>query len=316
MGKKAKDEGAGEPAAESTAMVPSTGLGMGGLGEFSQQSLLEITQPSDAAAKGSATGDEIRDAMGNVRPQLENVKVKGHGANLYQFADESTVAGKEGLVGIIVAFTRHNSWFDTEFGSTEKGEMPPCFSNDGNTVASNAEKPQAPACTGCERNRDARDRAARDRAFTRAKEADTPEAGRLEVCSNYISLAVALPGREVPVRIRLTQSTFKRWAAYVQAIGTVHGRFLPHEVVTHLRLENVEGPSGEYSVGTFEFKGALPEEMRETFRKQRENYKALLQRAAEADEQDTPASSDGAAAMAAAAEAEAAGPNGAKRAAL
>ena len=76
------------------ALVPSTGLDMGGLGEFTQESLLDIAETSDETAKGSATGEEIRDAMGNVRPQLERVQVKGHGANLFQFADGSGVNGK------------------------------------------------------------------------------------------------------------------------------------------------------------------------------------------------------------------------------
>ena len=286
MGKKKDDE--------TKALVSSEGLGMGGLGEFTEDSLLQVTQPSNEATKGSATGEEIRDAMGNVRPQMENVRVKGHGANLFQFEDGAGVAGKDGLVGVIVAFTRHNSWFDTEFGETEKGEMPPCFSNDGTTVATNAEKPQATSCTSCPRNRDAKSRDARDQAFQAAKDS------RLEVCSNYISLAVSLPGREVPVRIRFTQSAFKPWARYVQSLGDVQGRFLPHEVATRLFLDNVSEKGFESSVVRFKFEGALPEAMREDFRKQRANYKALLQRTAEADDQEAPASTEAADAMAAA----------------
>lgn len=293
MGKAKKD---GEK-----ALVSSEGLGMGGLGEFTEDSLLQLVQTGDEVTKGTATGENIRDGMGNRRPEMEDVRVKGHGANLFQFADGSGVAGKDGLVGVIVAFTRHNSWFDTEFGETEKGVMPPCFSNDGNTIAANAEKPQATSCTSCPRNRDARDRTAREAAFAAGKQS------RLEVCSNYISLALSLPKRDIPVRIRFTQSTFKSWAAYVQSIGTVEGRFMPHEVATQLTLRNVQGPSGEYSVGEFKFRGALPEHMRENYRKQRAGYKALLQRAAEADDQDTPASTEATDAMAAArAEADAA----------
>lgn len=270
------------------ALSPTPGIGFGGLGDVSEAALLEAAKQG-AAEKGSATGQEIRDAMGNVRPSLELVKVKGHGANIFQFPDEKKVDGNEGLLGIIVAYTRSNSWFGgKEFGASEPGELPACFSNDGETLAAGSASPQASACSRCTRNRDARDGNARDAAFKRLKAGDkgNPDVGRDSVCNNYLHLAVALPGRDLPVRVRFTRQTFKAWASYVQRIGTVEGRYLPHEVVTRIKLENHSGDFGEFSVGTFTFCGALPKEMRDQFKKQGQDFKAILQRAAEVDEQE------------------------------
>ena len=270
---------------ESSNLPAPTGLGMGGLGDFDADALVKATE-GQQASKGSATGDALRDAMGTTRPALEVVKVKGHGANLFQFPDESKVDGKDGLLGVVVAFTRHNSYFDKPFGEQEGGELPPCFSNDGATIAAKAESPQSEGgCASCPRNRDARDRAARDVAWDR---------DRSETCNNYLSLALALPGRDIPVRLRVTRQSFTAWGRYVQDIGTVRGRFLPHEVVTLVTLENKAGPSGEYSVAGFAFKGALPPEMRVGFAQQADQYGAILRRDAESEERDTAASDTGA----------------------
>jgi hypothetical protein len=264
----------------------------GGLGDFTAESLVE-TAKSAESSKGSATGDEIRDAMGNVRPTLDTIKVKGHGANLFQFPDDSKVDGTKGLTGVVVAFTRHNSYFGKPFGEQESGEMPPCFSNDGVTIPSNAESPESSTCTECPKNRDARERSARDCAFETLK-----NEGPVKVCNNYLSIAFALPGKEIPVRIRFTRQSFKAWAEYVQRIGT-EGRYLPHEIVTKITLENVKGAKAEFSVAKFtpvrKDSGeiaALPDEMRDGMESQRGNYRALLQRTAEADEGEASASDD------------------------
>lgn len=249
----------------------------GGLGNFTKEALVEIAKQSDGI-KGSATGEDIRDAMGNIRPTLDTVKVKGHGANLFLFPDDTKVAGETGLTGVIVAYTRHNSWFGKPFGEQEKGELPQCFSNDGETVSDASASPVASVCSECPRNRDARSRSARDDAFQTLK-----DSGPVQVCNNYLSIALALPERELPVRVRFTRQSFKAWAAFIQQIGTA-GRFLPHEVVTEIKLENVTGGHGEFSVAKFRFVGALPPELREAFEKQRANYRALLQRTAEVDE--------------------------------
>lgn len=273
--------------AEDSKAVAPPGFG-GGLGDFTTESLVETAQ-KDGAGKGSATTETMRDAMGNERPKLERVDVKGHGANLFAFEhSDAKVPGEEGLVGVIVAFTRHNSWFGGKaFGESEAGKLPPCFSNDGEVVARNAKEAQASACSTCPRNRDARDRAARDQAFKRMDgPKGDPETGRDSVCNNYLSTAIALPGRDLPVRLRLTRSSFKQWAAYVQRIGTVEGRYLPHEVVTRIKLENRKGDFGEFSAAQFEFVGALPADMRPQFSEQRKVYTALLQFSAESDGQD------------------------------
>lgn len=259
----------------------------GGLGDFTTESLVELAKGADAE-KGTATAEEIRDAMGNVRPTLETVKIKGHGANLFLFADESKVDGDEGLTGVVVAYTRHNTCFGKPFDQKEEGEMPPCFSNDGETVAENAESPFATSCSQCERNRDARTRACRDAAFELLSDEG---AGSGKVCNNYLSIAFALPGKDIPVRIRFTRQSFKSWAAYVQQIGT-EGRYLPHEVVTTITLKNEKGQKAEYSVAHFRCVGPLPTTVRDSMNAQRANYRALLQRTAEADDGEAEASED------------------------
>ncbi len=274
---------------ETTSLPAVRDMGMGGLGGLSTTDLLSVVE-TDGADQGSATGADIREGMGNVRAQLEVVKIKGHGANLFLFGDDSKVDGDVGITGIVVAYTRHNSYFDSPFGETEAGVLPPCFSNDGVTVAPNAEVAQSEGgCASCPRNRDAKDPTARNAAFEAFK---TQSKESPEVCTNYISLAVALPGRDVPVRIRFTAQAFKEWARYIQEIGTVRGRFLPHEVVTCITLENRDGGHGEYSVPKFTYKGALPVDLRAQFTAQRDSYRALLQRAAEGEERDASASDE------------------------
>ena len=56
---------------EEKALVPQTGgLGMGGLGDFTAESFEDSLVDTDGV-KGSATGEDIRDAMGNVKPAIE-----------------------------------------------------------------------------------------------------------------------------------------------------------------------------------------------------------------------------------------------------
>lgn len=252
---------------ESKELAPR-GLGMGGLGGFADASEFEkaVKDSAGDVGHGSATAEDIRDAMGNVIPKLEKVKVKHGGACLFQFPDNTKA---EELVGAVVAYTFHNSFFDKAFEEREDGERPPCFSADGATVSDRAEGPKHTDCGTCPRNRDATLKEAREAAF---------KAHRKEACNNYISLAVAIPGREVPVQIQLSNTSFKPWAAYIQSIGT-QGRFRPHEVATRFKLVNRTGAGGsEYSVCHFELIGALPKDIAASFASQAGNYRNLLRR--------------------------------------
>lgn len=293
--------------AENENLPAPKGLGTMGLGDFSSASDFLGDIQTEDIEKGSASFADVREAMGNVRPMLENVKIKGHGANLFQFDDGAQTPGPEGLVGVIAAFTRHNSYFDKSFDDAVEGELPPCFSNDGALIANNAESPQSDGgCASCPRNRDAKTREAREAAFESA-ENQTKE--KPETCTNYLSMAFMMPGRDLPVRIRFTNRTFKAWARYCQEIGTVKGRFFPHEVATKVTLKNIEGQN-EYSVGEFEFVGALKPAMRENFALQVAGYTALLQRAAEVEERDDASDEAKAAMNSAKAEAKAAETSG------
>ena len=257
---------------ESAVAKPSAGWG--GFGDLDEKALLESVKGSEVQ-RGSATAEDIRDAMGNVMPTLEKVKVKHGGACIFVFEDEKKV---EKLIGSVIAYSYHNSFFDKAFEDREEGERPPCFSNDGATVSLQAEGPKHTGCQDCPHNRDAVDKDARELAF---------KAKRKDVCRNYLSLAVALPGRDVPVLVRLSNTSFKPWAAYVQKIGT-EGRFKSHEVVTEFSLVNRKGAGdSDYSVVHFKNVGALPAEIAGQFAEQAENYRSLLRRDA-----DRPATDD------------------------
>lgn len=263
-------------ASEEKALAPK-GL-IGSLGDMDAAAFEEAVKAAaqQQEVKGSASAEDIRDAMGSVRPRLERVKVKHQGTNAFLFeGDQRLVQGSDGFVGVIVAHTFHNSLFTKPFEDHEEGDRPPCYSHDGVNVADGAESPQSPGgCTTCPRNRDARSREARDAAF------DRPRTGEESACSNYLSFAVALPGRDVPVHLRVTYKSFRPWAEYVQRIGT-DGRFRPYEVATRFKLRNIKDGGNEYSVAEFEKLGPLPEVLREQFKRESPNYKALLQRAAQ-----------------------------------
>lgn len=261
---------------EEKAVAPR-GLGMGGLGDFTSGSFQESLEDA-ATTKGSATGDQIRDAMGNRRPKLPRLKVK-HSAGVFAKDDGSRV---EELQGVVVAHNFNNSFFQKAFADHAQGERPDCFSNDATTIAPNAEDPQAQDCTTCNRNRDAREKEAREAAFAR---------DRQECCNNYLTLAFAVPGEEIPYVVQLSNQSFGPWAEYVQEIGA-KGRFLPHEVGTSLVLEVKKGPGGsEYSKAKFRMLGALPENLRGEFLAAHLNYRTLLQREAEnADREEQTAS--------------------------
>lgn len=284
---------------EETAVAPQ-GLGMGGLGHFaSPEDFVKSLEDSDVT-HGDADASSIKDAMGNVMPRLERIKVKHGGACIFQDEEGNKL---DALVGAVVAYTFHNSFFEKFFEDREEGERPPCYSNDGVSIAERAEAPESvQGCTGCNRNRDATDSAARSHAF---------DLGRKEACNNYLSLAVAVPGREVPIHLQLSNSSFKGWAAYAQRIGT-QGRFKVHQVGTRFSLKNRSGPGGsEFSVCEFEMLNPLPTDLAENFASQAANYRSLLRREAESADKDNADAEAGAAVADARASQEAAKSEGA-----
>lgn len=252
-----------------TEKALATKADLGGLGGFDESSLTKAVKSAEVK-HGTATADSIRDGLGNQAPKLERVKVKHGGACIFQFEDESRA---DELLGIIVAHTYKNVFFSKSFEEFEEGDRPDCFSRNGQDVAEGVEEPQAARCAVCPRNRNAPDKEARELAFDRP---------RKETCGNYLTLAVALPGRDIPVQIQFSQSAFKPFAAYVQKIGT-QGRFQPHEVATRIKLQNRRGAGGsEYSVPEFAIEGPLPEELMKAFDAQAPAYRALLRQEAEA----------------------------------
>lgn len=246
------------------------------IGDFTPESLAQAAlEAAKETAKGSATGDSMREGMGNQRPKLDRVRVIHNGAASFRRGEKLLSE----LVGVVVAHTFHNTYFDKPYDDRVEGERPPCFSNDAVTIAANAETPQNPegGCHTCSRNRDARDGTARRAAFDRPVE---------ETCSNYFSLAILVPGEEIPVIVQYPYGSFKSWGEYVQAIGS-KGRFRPSEVVTRFKLKNSKNAGGkETSVGVFEFVGPLPAPIREQVAGQVEAYRAVLRREASDGERD------------------------------
>lgn len=250
---------------------------LGGLGDFDEAALVKAAQEAAEAGetKGSATGEEIRDALGGMVPRLERIKVIAQAAQ-FRFED-GTQKGE--LVGVIAAHTFRNTLFLTPYEQREEGGRPDCYSNDGVNIADDVEEPQAKNCRVCTRNRAAPQGSdARQAAFDRDRD---------EACSNYLTLALALPRIEIPFEVRLTNRSFKHWATYIQRLGS-RGRFLPHEVATRIRLELKHG-AADYTEAHFEFVGPLPEEVSKAFAQQRDGYRQVLRRSAtseSADERD------------------------------
>ena len=134
-------------------------------------------------------------------------------------------------------------------------------------------------CPACPYNRDALDRDAREQAFADGVDRQT-------LCSNYLSLAVTLPGQDIPLVLRVTASSFKGWAAYVQRIGT-RGRYRPHQVLTRFKLRNAQKGGNQNSVAEFELADpehyVLPEVLLKAFALQSPKYRSLLRREAALD---------------------------------
>lgn len=251
-------------------LVTEEGFAFGGMGALDEDAFIKGLEKAEDAEAGDATPGEVREDMGNTRPELERIEVKHQGVNEFHFGDGAKVAGKDGLRCGILAFTFHNSWFSKPFEDHEAGERPPCFSNDGTVPSDACEDQQSGSCASCPRNRDAQDPNARKQAF---------DQDRNGACSNYLSLAVMLPGRQLPYHLRLSNRSFKNWAKYVQALYT-RKRFRHYQVATQITLENVKRGAQEYSVAQFEMLGVLPAKLQAAFKLEQPSYQALLRRAA------------------------------------
>ncbi len=274
---KAKQAKKEEAPNESLPATAADNAGLGGLGDFTEESLLGSALGRDEGGTGDATAADIRDGMGNRKPQLESIKVKHQGVNAFHFPDGRKVDGEDGIVGVVIAYTYHNSNFEKSFDDHEEGEQPACWSNDGTNVASEVESPRNEGgCQTCPFNRDALDKGAREQAWEDGVEKQT-------LCSNYLSLAVALPGQDIPQVLRITATSFKAWSIYVQQLGT-RGRFRPYQVLTRIKLRNVKRGANENSQAEFDVAGdkfVLPKALQSAFKLQSVSYRSLLRRDAE-----------------------------------
>jgi hypothetical protein len=269
---KAKQDPAPAAVPEDRALVTEEGMAYGGIGALDEAAFLGKLQSVEEAEHGDATADEVRDDMGSATPELDRIEVKHQGVNQFHFADGSKVDGEDGLSGAVLAFTFHNSWFSKAFEEHQQGERPPCYSHDGTNVAAGAEDPQSMGgCASCPRNRDARDPNARKEAFDQERHG---------ACANYLSLAIVLPGRQLPYHLRLSNRSFKNWSKYVQTLYT-RKRFRHYQVGTKVTLRNVEKGAQQYSVAEFTMLGVLDEGLQAAFKVESVNCKAILQRAAD-----------------------------------
>jgi len=251
---------------EETALVPSA---FGGLGAIDEKALVSLAE-SSSDERGTADADSIRDGMGNVRPKLGTVKVMHHGACQFLMPDEKKA---DRLLGVVIAHTRSNAWFAQDISTHADGALPECFSSDGLRPSNGAAEPQAGSCLACPRNRDATDKVAREAAFQGARDDQN------HACRNYLVLAVSLPGEEIPVLLRLSNTSFRPWAQYVQDIGTKGGRFRPSEVVTEITLRNQRTKvNTDISVAQFRLVGPLPADARAVLAPQADTYLSVIRR--------------------------------------
>lgn len=260
----------------------TTELAFGGMGSLDESAFIKGLGAADEAKPGDATPAEVRDDMGNTKAELDRIEVKHQGVNEFHFTDGTKVDGEDGLSGAILAYTFHNSWFSKSFDEHESGERPACYSHDGVNVAPGADDPQSEGgCANCTRNRDAQDPNAKREAFDR---------DRNGACANYLSLAIMLPGYQLPFHLRLSNRSFKNWAKYIQSLYT-RKRFRHYQVGTKLTLRNVQKGAQQYSVAEFEMLGVLGDELQKALKVESVNCKAVLQRIAE-DLEPTPEAKD------------------------
>jgi hypothetical protein len=105
-------------------------------------------------------------------------------------------------------------------GSSDK---PTCYSNDGVTPATDAQKPQSKTCAVCPHNQ----------WGSRITEAGT----KGKACNDVKRLAVAAPTQlNDPMLLRLPPTTLKPWDQYVDMLNK-RGGYKPAQVVTKIRFD-------------------------------------------------------------------------------
>lgn len=219
-------------------------------------------------AKGEATADEIRDQLGDAVPEIESIEIKHQGANLIQFPDGDTVQGKDGITCVILASTFHNAHYAEGFDESEPGERPDCKASDAVSVDGDIESPKAENCASCPLNRAALSDDAREAAFAR---------DRGECCNNSLTLILAIPGHQMPYKLKLSVKSQSAFRKYATRVGS-KTRFLLHEVATQLTFAAVG--KFKHSEAAFKMLGSLPENLREANREASAGYLAFLRRTA------------------------------------
>jgi hypothetical protein len=219
-------------------------------------------------AKGEATADEIREQLGDSAPEIEAIEIKHQGANLIQFPDGETVQGKDGITCVILASTFHNAHYAEGFDEGEPGERPDCKSADAVTIDADIESPKAENCASCPLNRAALSDDARESAFARDRD---------ECCNNSLTLILAIPGHQMPYKLKLSVKSQQAFRKYATRVGS-KTRFLLHEVATQLTFEAVG--KFKHSEARFSMLGALPEPLREANREASAGYLSYLRRTA------------------------------------
>lgn len=234
-------------------------------------SMDDLLSGEDTGAKGSATGQDIRDAL-STEPQLDTIKIV-HAAQLFELPGQDKKVPE--FVGIIGGFTYRNAWFAKDLDEAEEEDRrPACYARDALTPSDGAPEKQSSSCGTCKRNRNAEDPAARSHAWE--------ELSRKEACGNYLELAIFVDSPDVPYRLQIPASGFARkdspWNQFVKHIGT-RRKALTCEVVTRFTLKEAKGQGQTYSIPEFHLVKVLENEQhREFFRKRAADVRALLRR--------------------------------------
>lgn len=220
--------------------------------------------------QGTATSETFKQALGNQVPKLPRIEVKHAGATVFKRKGGDQKFDK--LTGVIVAFTKHNSFFGKPFEEAAAGERPKCYSNDGIKIASSATEPQAPGCAVCPRNRDGeKGSATRKAAFEQDR--------KTGACNNYLTVLMIVKGMgDIPFAIQFPNTSFDAWAAYAQDL-LAQGKFQPHEVVTELSLFEKKKPGWKNSASVAVFKKivAIPADKRSSYADANKSWTSYLQ---------------------------------------
>jgi hypothetical protein len=164
--------------------------------------------------------------MKGTNPRLPDIEIL-HQAQKFTLPDGSVVSE---IKGVIIDSNRCNAYWKTSFADGGSGNLPDCFSYNGEKPHS--ENPLNPDCTECMENRYGTD-------------------GRGKSCKNVRRVHILIDGNRIPFRLTLPPTSLKSWDAYMVVISNVDRPY--PTIITKLTLEETQNKDKvKYSVVRFE----------------------------------------------------------------